>query len=162
VIRPATTQDALTIAALWNWMIRDTLATFTTEEKSRAAVEEMIEARAGAFYVDTIDGALRGFATFGPFRPGPGYAATCEHSVIVDPEYHGRGVGRGLMAQIEEAATAQGKHVMIGALSSANPPALRFHVSCGFEQTGHLPHVGRKADQWLDLIFVQKTLTRHI
>jgi phosphinothricin acetyltransferase len=162
VIRHAKPEDAAHIAALWNWMIRDTLATFTTEEKRLGDLEEMIRSRRDAFYVDTDAGLLRGFATFGPFRQGPGYAHTCEHSIIVDPAHHTLGIGRGLLAQIEKAARAAGQHVMIGAISSANPDALRFHLSCGFVQSGHLPQVGRKAGQWLDLILVQKTLSADI
>lgn len=140
-------------------MIRDTLATFTTLEKTPVDILAMLEARPGAFFVAEERGALSGFVTFGPFRSGPGYAATCEHSVIVDPKAQGRGVGHDLMAQAEAAARALGQHVMVAAISGANPGAVRFHHARGFRETGRMPQVGRKAGQWLDLVLMQKTLS---
>lgn len=159
MICAARQEDAGDIAVLWNWMITETLATFTTDEKTPDAVTAMIAARPGATFVAREGGALLGVVTFGPFRGGPGYAATCEHSVIVRPQAQGKGVGRGLLQRAEQAAREQGKHVMVGGLSGANAVALRFHLACGFHETGRLPQVGRKAGQWLDLVFVQKILS---
>lgn len=139
-------------------MIRDTLATFTTAEKPPADVIEMIEGRQGAFIVHETHGTIGGFATFGPFRGGPGYAATVEHTVIVAPWCARRSVGRGLIASLEDIARLQNKRVMIAAISSANPSAVTFHAALEFEQTAHMPRVGYKAGQWLDLILMQKEL----
>ncbi len=158
MIRLAQSEDAGAVAALWNWMIRDTLLTFTTHEKTTTAVADMIRDRSGRFFVCDDDGRVCGFATYGAFRSGPGYAATCEHSVLVDPHYHRGGVGRSLMDALIAAAEAEGMHVMVAAISSANPQAMSFHARLGFEQVGVMPQVGRKAGQWLDLIFMQKML----
>lgn len=158
MIRPAVEADAAAIASLWNWMIRDTLLTFTTVEKTHKEVASLIQAREGAFFVAANDKTIDGFATFGTFRPGPGYAGTVEHSIIVRTETRGKGLGRTLMACAERAACDAGLHVMIGAISSANPAAVEFHRTLGFEQVGLLREVGRKSGQWLDLILMQKTL----
>ncbi len=157
IVRVATEKDAPQIAALWNMMIRNSLATFTTEEKTIAAIEELIAARTQSFWVAGT-GSIGGFVTYGPFRSGPGYAATVEHSIILKPHAQGRGMGRALMECAGKHAQAQGIHTMIAAISSANPDAVGFHSALGFVQTGHLPQVGRKAGQWLDLILMQKTL----
>jgi phosphinothricin acetyltransferase len=158
MIRAAEAGDAEAIAALWNWMIRDTLATFTTVEKTPADIVALIAGRPGAFLVAEDPGGVCGFATFGPFRAGPGYVATCEHSILIRPETQGRGLGRALMCDLEALATAHAMHAMIGGVSGANPAAVRFHAACGFVETGRLPEVGRKAGQWLDLGFMQKIL----
>lgn len=157
-IRPAKASDAEAIADLWNAMIRDTLATFTTEEKTHQAVQEMIAARAGAFWVAEADAVLA-FVTYGPFRSGPGYAATVEHTIILAPAARGHGLGRQLMQTALNAAGDAGHHVMVAGISSANPDAIAFHAALGFVQTAQMPQVGRKAGQWLDLVFMQKMLS---
>ena len=159
MIRPAQAIDASAIAALWNAMIRDTLATFTTVEKTEAEIVTLIAERPEAFWV--YEGQeIEGFATFGPFRAGPGYKATLEHTVIVAQTAQGRGVGRALLAQVEQGAQKVGAHVLVAGISSANPNAVAFHTRLGFQQTARLPEVGCKNGKWLDLIFMQKTLSR--
>lgn len=158
MIRAAEARDAEAVAALWNAMIRDSLATFTTTEKTSQEIATVIEERAGAFFVAEEAGAAAGFVTFGAFRGGPGYAATVEHSIVLGEAAQGRGLGRALMARAEQAAAAQGRHVMVAAISSANPGAVAFHAALGFSEVGRMPEVGRKRDQWLDLILMQKVL----
>lgn len=159
IIRAAETRDAPAVTALWNAMIRDTLATFTTQERLFAEIEALIMARLNAFWVAEVGGKVSGFVTYGAFRGGPGYATTVEHTIILDPAVQRTGLGRKLMAHAMAQAAASGVHVMVAAISSANPQAQAFHTALGFEQVGHLPQVGRKSDMWLDLILMQKTLT---
>ena len=158
-IRAARTADAAAIAAIWNAVIRDTLVTFTTREKTEALLSAHISERAGAFWVAEDRGRVAGFATYGPFRAGPGYAATAEHTVILAPDARGRGLGRALLQKAMDHAADHGIHVMVAGISSANPEAVAFHAAMGFARTGLMPQVGRKQGQWLDLIFMQKTLT---
>ena len=160
MIRPAEQSDAAGILDLWNWMIRDTLATFTSTEKTESAVREMVAERDGAFFLIEQKTDIAGFVTFGPFRSGPGYSATVEHSLIVHPGKQGGGLGRTLMTKAIEAASSQSKHAMVGAISGANPAAIAFHEAMGFQEVGRLPEVGRKAGQWLDLVLMQKNLRR--
>ena len=139
-------------------MIRDTLATFTTHEISYAEIAEMITSRPGAFWVVQSD-YIQGFATFGPFRKGPGYAATAEHTVILSAKAQGLGFGPALMMQLEGEAQTQGIHVLVAGISSANPGAVTFHRRLGFHQTDEMAQVGRKAGHWIDLILMQKIIS---
>lgn len=157
-IRPAEQTDAKFIAALWNRMIRETDATFTTQEKDISDIAALIAERQDAFWVAHAQG-FQGFVTYGSFRSGPGYAATVEHTIILAQEAQGRGVGRMLMRRAIEGAQAQGHHVMIAAISGANPEAVTFHGKFGFEQTARMPQVGRKDGKWLDLILMQKFIS---
>ncbi|MGJ8544775.1 MAG: GNAT family N-acetyltransferase [Sulfitobacter sp.] len=153
MIRAAREDDAAGIADLWNGMIRSSLATFTSDEKSVADVAGLIAARPGAFWVAD---AGAGFITWGAFRGGPGYQHTAEHSIITARP--GQGVGRALLQHGLAAAGAQGVHVMVAAISGANPGAQAFHARHGFAEVGRMPQVGRKSGRWLDLILMQKLL----
>ncbi|WP_306005833.1 GNAT family N-acetyltransferase [Aquicoccus porphyridii] len=158
MIRPAAPGDAASIAAIWNHVIRDTTVTFTTEEKTEAGLIAMMAERAPGFIVAEEGGAITGFATYGPFRGGPGYAHTRELTIQLAPEGRGRGLGRALMSALEEAARRDGIHVLMAGISGANPGSVAFHARLGFETCGTLREVGHKWGQWLDLVLMQKIL----
>ena len=157
-IRLARIADASAVAAISNTMIRDTLATFTTDQRSIENVAVDIKARGPAFLVADISGSVAGYATYGPFRTGPGYAQCREHSVLLTPQVRGQGVGRALMNAMEASAKADNVHVLVAGISSANPAAIAFHSAIGFTQVGLMPEVGFKWGQRLDLVLMQKIL----
>ncbi len=158
ILRAAIAADAPVIATIWNRMIRDTLFTFTTDEKTDAGVTTMIADRPGAFWVAQDDGIL-GFVTYAQFRSGPGYRMSIEHSIVLKDEARGRGVGRALMDKAMEMAAVQGLHVMVAGVSSANPGGVAFHSVLGFEHVGRMPQIAHKNGSWLDLILMQKILS---
>ncbi|MFT6675280.1 MAG: phosphinothricin acetyltransferase [Sulfitobacter sp.] len=158
IIRAAEIGDAPVIARLWNAMIRDTLNTFTTQEKTATEVAAMIKARPAAFWLAEAE-TCAGFVTYGPFRAGPGYGATVEHSILLAARYQGRGIGRALMDVAEKTARDQGLHIMVAGISGANRGAVEFHLRLGFTQVGVMPEVGFKQGQRLDLVLMQKSLS---
>jgi phosphinothricin acetyltransferase len=158
VIRAADKSDADNITALWNHMIRETDVTFTTEQKSPNEVEALIDDPARAVLIAELGGAFAGFALIGPFRTGPGYAKTVEHSVYLHPFAQGHGEGRALMAQLSKAAEKLGHHVMVAAISGGNTAAVEFHQKLGFDQVARMQQVGHKNGVWHDLILMQKFL----
>lgn len=162
MIRKARAADAEVICAIHNRIIEETLITFTTELRTVAAVKDEIALKSAAFLVAEVAGEVVGFASFGPFRSGPGYRATREHSILLDQRVRGKGLGRSLMQVLEDEAQRQGVHVLVAGISSANETAQAFHESLGFEEVGRMPEVGRKWDQWLDLILMQKRLASGI
>ena len=163
IIRQAEAGDAGAVAAIWNPVIRDTAATFTTLEKTRQGLAADFAARpAGgeAFLLAEEGGALLGFATYSRFRAGPGYARTMEHSIILAPQARGRGMGRGLMAALEDHACRAGVHSLMAGVSAENPDGVAFHRAIGFAEVARLPEVGYKFGRWMDLVLMQKFLRR--
>ena len=161
MIRTAKAGDAAQIRAFWNTEIRDTLITFNSVEKTESDLVAMIEEKASAglgFLVAEVDGDILGFATYGQFRGGIGYKHTAEHTIVLAPDARGRGVGRSLMAAIEQHARDMGFHTMWAGVSAGNPDGVVFHERVGYEKVAVLPEVGRKFDQWLDLVLMQKRL----
>jgi len=162
IIRGATAADIPQIIEIWNPVIRKSVATFTTEEKTAADIAKSLAERAAmghAFLVACEGAQILGFATCFPFRGGPGYVYTLEHTVIVAPSACGQGIGGFLMSALEDAARKAGARHLIAAVSGENTGAVSFHETIGFRKVGHLPNVGRKFGRWMDLILLQKTLT---
>ena len=160
MIRRATSRDATAIAALWNPYIRDTTVTFTRVEKTRADVAHLIRDRDRLGHVTfvAVEGDLLGFATYAQFRGGAGYSTCMEHSVLLAPGAHGRGVGRALVTAVCAHAGAAGAHQMIAGISGENPQAVAFHAALGFAEIARIPQVGRKFDRFIDLVLMQKFL----
>lgn len=157
MIRPAEATDIPAIAAYWNPLIRTTTITFASEEKSPADLAQMIATRPW-FFVAEDAGRVIGHATCAQFRGGDGYVHSHEHTIIVDPDAKGTGVGRALMARLEGAARGAGVHVMVAGISGENAAAIAFHAALGYVETGRMPQVGRKFGRWLDLVLMQKCL----
>lgn len=155
-IRPASDEDAPAIAAIWNNVIRTTATTFTSIEKSRVDVEEMIATR--PVLVAQIDGSVIGFASFGPFRAGPGYARVAEHSIYVQSGLQRKGAGLALMDALQARAKKQGLTHLIAGIGGEAEQSIAFHVRLGFEKVAHLPEVGWKFGRTHDLIFMQKRI----
>lgn len=153
MIRDATKDDARWIADIWNDVIAHTHVTFTTTLKSLPEVEDMISD--GVVLVLPDRG---GFATYAPFRSGPGYAATIEHSIFLAAHARGKGLGALLLSALEARAYENSHHVMVAAISGANPNAIAFHTAMGYDKVAQMPEVGRKDGCWLDLILMQKQL----
>lgn len=160
-IRPAAPADCAAIAAIWNPLIRDTAVTFTTVEKTPEGLAATLPEKAAAghaFLVAEAGVEILGFATYGPFRVGPGYARTMEHTIILAPRARGQGLGRALMARLEAGAQAAGVNSLIAGVSGANPDGRAFHAAIGYQVVAVLPQVGWKLGRWHDLVLMQKFL----
>lgn len=161
MIRPATDADAAAIADIWNPIIRDTVVTFNPVEKTPQDIRDLIAARAAGghgFFVAEAEGQLLGFASYGQFRNGLGYARAMEHSINLSPAARGRGMGRALMAALEDHARAAGRRFLIGAVTGSNVASIAFHASLGYREVGRIPDAGFKFGVYHELVLMQKLL----
>lgn len=156
MIRAARAEDATAIAAIWNHVIRDGAITFTTKEKTQAEIEALIAA--APVLVAETGGTVTGFAKYGAFRAGPGYADAAEHTILLAPGAQGQGLGRALMAALQARAQTDGIVHLIAGISGSNARAVAFHAALGFAKVGHLPGVGRKRGSRHDLVLMMKKL----
>jgi L-amino acid N-acyltransferase YncA len=150
------------ILQIFNEAIANSTALYDYRPRTPEFMATWFEAKARGHYpvlgVEDDDGALAGFASYGPFRPHPAYKYTIEHSVYVDTRCRGQGVGRMLLGAIVLAAEKQDYHVMVGGIDAANAVSIRLHESLGFTSCGIVKHAGFKFGRWLDLAFYQLIL----
>ncbi len=102
---------------------------------------------------------LIGFASYGSFRPWPGYKYTVEHSIYVHHEHRRHGLGQELLKQVIQRAGEQGYHVLVGGIDAENHASIRLHEKLGFSHSGTIRQAGFKFGRWLDLAFYQLTLS---
>jgi phosphinothricin acetyltransferase len=160
LIRDATEDDLPAILAIYNHVIAHTTAVYTETPAPLEDRQAWFKARrAGGFPVLVADDAgVIGFASFGDFRPWPGYARSVEHSVHVAEAARGRGVGNALVRRLIDEAQARNKHVMIGGVDASNKASIVLHRKLGFVEAGVLREVAQKFGRWLDLLFMQRML----
>jgi phosphinothricin acetyltransferase len=158
-IGTCTREHAPEILAIFNHEIAHTTALYEYEPRTPEFMRGWFEVRErtgvpvlGAF---AQDGALAGFATYGPFRALPAYAHTVEHSVYVRADQRGRGVGRALLAELVRTARERELHVMVGVIDAANLASVALHRAAGFSHAGTLREVGYKFGRWLDVDLYQ-------
>ncbi len=157
MIRLARPGDAAAIADIQNPIIRDTAITFNSAEKTPEDIEASIR-DLPCFLVAEAEGAIAGFASYLPFRRGVGYGRTMEHTIVLPETARGKGVGRALMASLEDHARAAGVGSMWAGVSGENPDGVRFHARLGYEEIATLPCVGFKFGRWMTLVLMQKWL----
>ena len=150
-------EDLPGVAEIWNPVIRDTAITFTTVEKTPEDLRAWLASDMPRLALRRA-GELAGFAAAAPFRAGPGYARTLEHTIFVAAGRRGRGEGAALMDALCEAARDAGAHSLIGGVSGENAVAMRFHEKNGFTLCGRIPEAGWKFGRWLDLVLYQRML----
>jgi len=103
---------------------------------------------------------LLGFAVISPFRTRPAYASTVENSVYVHRGARGRGVGELLMRELITTTKDSGFHAIIARIVGENGGSIRLHEKVGFTLVGTEIEVGRKHNQWLDVVEYQYVIPR--
>lgn len=159
MIRSVAPSDVDAILEIWNPIIRESVFTFNSQEKTREGLLQYFDGKVQAeepFFVADEAGKILGFATYGPFRGGVGYRHTFEHTVMVEPAAEGRGIGRALLSAIEVHAQERGAHSMIAGVSGENEAGVSYHMAMGYCEVARIPEVGRKFERWFDLVLLQK------
>lgn len=160
-IRAATKADAQFVHDVYGYYAEHTTVTFTTVNPSVEAYAEKIAhtLERYPFYILEADGAACGFAYAGQIRPHEAYRWTAEGTVYLSPEAPKRlGLGRVLYQRLLDTLQKQGVQTVFGVITATNEPSLRMHLSMGFEEVGRFRRMGNKNGQWLDVVWMQKTL----
>lgn len=155
-------RHAEAILAILNEAIVHSTALYDYQPRSMAQMATWFETKQQQGWpvigMEDETGTLLGFASYGSFRNFPAYKYSVEHSVYVHRAHRGQGIGRTLMQALIEAARAQGLHMLVGVIDSANAGSKQLHAELGFVHGGTLRQAGFKFGRWLDIDFYQLIL----
>jgi L-amino acid N-acyltransferase len=159
LIRPATRKDMPAVVGIYNWAINQTFATIDSEplSKEEAAHWWKTHAEREVTLVAEHDSDVVGWARLLPWNQR-GYQVV-EDLIYVDPLYHGKGVGRQLLARIIEAAEGTGCRTIVCSVATDNAAGLRLHRGQGFEEVGTIKNAAHKFGRWMDVALLQRSLT---
>lgn len=155
-------RHARPILDILNDAIENTTAIYDYRRRALDSMTAWFGAKlAGGFPVvglESDDGELLGFASYGAFRAWPAYKYTVEHSVYVHHAHRGRGLGKTLLQVLIERAREAGVHVLVGGIDASNAGSIALHTRLGFVHAGTIREAGFKFGRWLDLAFYQRIL----
>lgn len=162
LIRPSTDADVPAMAAIYAKAVLTGRASFEIEAPDDTEIARRradVLAKGLPWLAAEADGQLLGYAYASPFRPRPAYRYTLEDSIYVHEAARGRGIGRLLLAELLARCEAWGARQMIAAIGDSNNRAsIAVHAAAGFVPVGTYRNVGRKFDEWLDVVLMQRTL----
>ncbi len=160
-IRKANRADAQFVHDVYGYYVEHTNVTFTTVNPSVEAYAEKIEhtLMRYPFFILEADGVACGFAYAGQIRPHEAYQWTAEGTVYLSPEApKRRGLGRLLYQQLLDTLQTMGIQTVFGVITANNQPSQQMHLNMGFEEVGRFKRMGHKNGEWLDVVWMQKTL----
>jgi len=162
IIRDADERDLPVIAAIFNREIADSAYVYaeapTTLDDRRAWLQA--HRSAGLPVVVATDpgdpAEVFGWAALSPYRPASGYRFTLEASVYVARASHRRGIGRRLVAALDDLARARGARAIIASIDSENAPSIALFERFGYVEAARLADVGRKFERWRTQLLLLK------
>ena len=160
-IRPYQTEDTQAILDIINYNILHSTALYDynirTYEQQKAILDDKL-AKNFPVIVAEANGQVVGFGMYSEFRFREAYKFTVEHSVYVANDYHGKGIGNLLLAELITLAKVQKLHTMIAVIDAENQGSVSFHEKFGFKTVGIIKESGYKFNRWLHSVFMQLIL----
>ena len=160
-IRQYQKSDAAAILSIINYNILNATALYDYTIRSLEQQEAILDSKIQAGFpviVAENNGEVVGFGMYAEFRFREAYKYTVEHSVYVQQESQGLGIGKLLLTELIQLAKQQGLHTMIGVIDAENQNSIDFHHQFGFKTVGIIKESGFKFNRWLDSVFVQLIL----
>jgi phosphinothricin acetyltransferase len=160
-LRPYQTEDTQAIVAIINYNILNSTALYDYNIRSYDEQKNILEEKINKNFpviVAELNGKVVGFGMYSEFRFREAYKFTVEHSVYVDNEYYGKGIGKVLLLELIRIAKAQNLHTMIAVIDAENESSVEFHEKFGFKIVGVIKESGYKFDRWLHSVFMQLIL----
>ncbi|MFB0911544.1 MAG: GNAT family N-acetyltransferase [Flavobacterium sp.] len=160
-IRPYKTKDTQAILDVINYNILNSTALYDYNIRSYEQQKTMLDDKIDKGFpviVAELDGAVVGFGMYGEFRFKEANKYTVEHSVYVNNDFQGKGIGKIVLQELIVLAKKQGLHTMIGVIDAENQSSVVFHEKFGFKTAGIIKESAFKFDRWLHSVFMQLIL----
>jgi len=159
-IRRANIDDIQSITNVYNEAIRDTVATFDTEEKT---IDEQVKwfndhGSKNPIIVIEEDSCIIGWAALSKYSTKCAYSDFAEISLYIQSDKQGKGIGKKLIEKIVDEGEKAGLHALIARITEGNKISIHLHESVGFIHVGVLREAGFKFGKRLDVYLMEKLI----
>jgi L-amino acid N-acyltransferase YncA len=102
------------------------------------------------------DGRVVGWVAASPVSARPAYRGVVEHSVYIDEQARGRGVGTLLLERLLASTESAGIWTVQSALFAENTASLALHRRLGFRVVGTRERIAKHHGRWRDTVLVER------
>ena len=157
-IRIVKNEDVEQILDIYNGYILTSTATFEETPLDLGSFAARVKRIAGSYpyLVAEEDGKIFGYAYLDRFNERSAYRKTADLSIYLAPDRKGKGVGKKLLAELENEGRKIGITEVISLVTEENTTSRAFHLACGFREVGTLTAVGEKFGKKLGVTYFQK------
>ena len=161
-IRLATPDDAEALLGIYSYYVENTPITYElvppTVEDFRNRITKVLKAYP-YLVADLNSPQSNGDINFSPNwgRPGGGLVGYCYASRFRERAAYDHCVEI-LYEELEKRLYAQGIRNLYASITASAEPSIRFHSKHGYTKVAHFHKCGRKFNQWLDMIWMEKIL----
>jgi L-amino acid N-acyltransferase YncA len=162
-LREMTAADWPAVERIYAQGIEDGEATFEVATPSWDAFDAGKLPGMRLVAVDEAD-LVVGWAAASAVSSRPAYRGVVEHSVYIDRDARGNGVGRLLLDALIAAAEDAGIWTIQSSIFPENAASLRLHEGAGFRVVGRRERIaksgaGPRAGEWRDTILIERRST---
>jgi len=158
--RQTTPNDLTELGPILNYYIENTTVNFHLKALDLTELRESLLPDNSRFQAFTIisDKKVIGFLQITPHKKRAAYDCTGEVSVYLALDFRGKGIGKQAMVIIENYARETQFHSLLATICGENIPSIKLFQNAGYEKCSHYKEVGRKFNQYLDVVAYQKIL----
>ena len=157
-IEPMTRDDWPSVRRIYADGIATGNATFETETPDWDAWDRghLADCRLVAFR----EGILVAWAALSPVSSRSCYSGVAEHSIYVDENHRGQGIGKTLLQEFVERTEEFGFWTIQSSVFPENAASIAIHLACGFRVLGRRKRVAMLHGVWRDTVMVERRSRR--
>ena len=145
------------MAEIYNYAVRETAATFDTEEKAPEYFRSFIPGgNLNRMLVAEVDGEVVAYAGTYPFSQRKAYSQLAELMLYVHPGWQRRGIGSALLGEIHKSDFLTGLHTVLALINSENVSLHRVLERLGYMYKGEITDVALKFGRRHSLVIYQR------
>jgi phosphinothricin acetyltransferase len=163
-LRLASSADADGVLSIYTPYVEETNVTFDYDVEEAKVFCQKIDEMLTEFpwIIAEHDGKIIGYAYAKRHRDRAAYNWCAESSIYVHQDFQGKGLAKLLYEALLDILKSQNTINVYAGIAQPNESSTMFHVKMGFTPVGVYKRVGFKNNQWHDVLWVHKILTKHV
>lgn len=158
--RLANKNDVKYILDIYAPYITDTIVSFEVEVPSIDEFEKRFETISDEYPYIVCENKEKiiGFAYAHRYMDRSAYQWDAELSIYIDHTFQGKSIGQELYMKLFKLLKLQNVINVYGCVTSPNPRSEALHLKLGFSKIGIFHNTGFKLNQWIDVVWFEKTI----